>query len=163
MAHWPVATALCAYERRGGAKRCIRIVERAGISLKSKLFSSNPWSKEGCSRTDCFPCKPGELMICQRENITYSIACNTCLQQGVSNIYCGESSRTLFLRGKEHWSAYLDKTKASVLHKHQSKHHPQSSADWKVQVYNYHTKPLRRQIEESVSINNAISTSLLIP
>ena len=35
-------------------------MERAGISLKSKLFSSNPWAKEGCSGTDCFPCKPRE-------------------------------------------------------------------------------------------------------
>ena len=52
-----LATALCTYEKKRGAKWQIRIVERAGISLKSKLFLSNPWSKEGCSRTDCFPCK----------------------------------------------------------------------------------------------------------
>ena len=35
-----LATALWAYEKKRGAKRRIRIVERAGISLKSKLFSS---------------------------------------------------------------------------------------------------------------------------
>ena len=54
-----LATALRAYEKKRGAKRRIRIVERAGISLKSKLFSTNPWSKEGCVRTGCFPCMPG--------------------------------------------------------------------------------------------------------
>ena len=54
-----LATALWAYEKKRGAKRRIRIVERAGISLKKKLFSSNPWSKEGCLRTDCLPCKLG--------------------------------------------------------------------------------------------------------
>ena len=54
-----LATALRAYEKKRGAKKRIRIVERAGISLKSKLFSTNPWSKEGCVRTGCFPCLPG--------------------------------------------------------------------------------------------------------
>ena len=53
-----LATALRAYEKKRGAKKKIRIVERAGVSLKSKLFSSNPWSKEGCVRTGCFPWIP---------------------------------------------------------------------------------------------------------
>ena len=35
----------------------MRIREVVGISLKSKFFSSNPWSKEGCLIVDCFPCK----------------------------------------------------------------------------------------------------------
>ena len=53
-------------------------MERAGISFKSKLFSSNPWAKEGCSRTDSFPCKPGgwgggEGEIFRCANVTYSI------------------------------------------------------------------------------------------
>ena len=77
-----LATALLAYEKKRGAKRRIRIVERVDISVQSKLFSSNSWSKEGCSRSDCFPCKPegGEGGICRRGNVTYSIRCNTCLQ-----------------------------------------------------------------------------------
>ena len=49
-----LATALRAYEKKRGAKKRIRIVERAGVSLKSKLFSTNPWSKEGCVRTGCY-------------------------------------------------------------------------------------------------------------
>ena len=48
----------------------------------------------------------------------------------------GESSRTLFQRGKEHWSAYLGKTEASVLHKHETEHHQLVPAEWKIKVYN---------------------------
>ena len=45
-------------------------MERAGISLKSKLFSSNPWAKEGCSRSDCFSCtKRGGGSV--EENVTF--------------------------------------------------------------------------------------------
>ena len=79
-----LATALRAYEKKRGAKKRIRIVERAGVSLKSKLFSSNPWSKEGCVRTGCFPCLPGggEGGACRRENVTYCLQCNSCLKQG---------------------------------------------------------------------------------
>ena len=57
-------------------------------------------------------------------------------------------SRTLFQGGKEHWSAYFGKNEASVLHKHETKHHQQLPADWKIKVYNYHIKPLRRQIDQ---------------
>ena len=93
--------------------------------------------------------------------------CNSCLQQGEGEggpkvqIYWGETSRTLFQRGKEHWAAYASKSEASVLHKHESEHHPHAPAEWKMKVYNYHSKPLRRQIEEGVLINNARGGELL--
>ena len=48
-------------------------------------------------------------LICRCENITYYMQCLICHNAGVSKVYWGESSRTLFLRGKEHWSAYLGK------------------------------------------------------
>ena len=50
LCHTPIgklAGDLMAYERRRGANRQIIIVESAGVSLKSKLFTSNPWAKEG--------------------------------------------------------------------------------------------------------------------
>ena len=53
------------------------------------------------------------------------------------------------------------KSEASVLHKHESEHHPHAPAEWKMKVYNYHSKPLRRQIEEGVLINNARGGELL--
>ena len=76
-------------------------------------------------------------------------------------IYWGESSRTLFQRGKEHWAAYASKSEASVLHKHESEHHQNVPAEWRMKVYNYHSKPLRRQIEEGVLINNARGGEIL--
>ena len=120
-------------------------MERAGVSLKSKLFSTNPWSKEGCVRTGCFPCLP-EGGDCRRDNLVYYMQCNSCLKQGEGEggpkvqIYWGETSRTLFQRGKEHWAAYASKSEASVLHKHE--HHQNVLAEWRMKVYNYHSKPL---------------------
>ena len=158
-----LAAALRAYEKKRGSLRRIRVVERAGISLKNKLFSSNPWAKDGCGRNDCFPCKPGagEGGICRRENLTYVMTCGTCSVNGVRKVYWGETSRTLYQRGKEHWSAYLSESDKSALHKHCLLDHPQISPDWKIKVYNYHQRPLRRQIEEGVLINNALEGELL--
>ena len=42
-----LATALRAYEKKRGAKKRIRIVERAGVSLKSKLLAQTPGQKKG--------------------------------------------------------------------------------------------------------------------
>ena len=67
----------------------------------------------------------------------------------------------MFQRGKEHWSAYIGKSDSSVLHKHETEHHQNMLAEWKMKVYNYHTKPLRRQIEEGVLINIARGGELL--
>ena len=67
----------------------------------------------------------------------------------------------MFKCGKEHWAAYASKSEASVLHKHESEHHQNAPAEWKMKVYNYHSKPLRRQIEEGVLINNARGGELL--
>jgi hypothetical protein len=158
-----LAAALRAYEKKRGSLRRIRIVERAGISLKNKLFSSNPWAKDGCSRDDCFPCKPGagEGGVCRRENLTYVMTCGTCSVNGVRKVYWGETSRTLYQRGKEHLSAYLSESDKSALHKHSLLEHPQSPPDWKIKVHNYHQRPLRRQVEEGVLINNALEGELL--
>jgi hypothetical protein len=158
-----LAAALRAYEKKRGSLRRIRIVERAGVSLKNKLFSSNPWAKDGCGRHDCFPCKPGagEGGVCRRENLTYVMTCGTCSVNGVRKVYWGETSRTLYQRGKEHWSAYLSESDKSALHKHGSLEHPQTPPDWKIKVYNYHQRPLRRQVEEGVLINNALEGELL--
>ena len=93
-----LASAFREYEKKRGASRRIRIVERAGVSLKQKLFSSNPWAKEGCNREDCFPCKSegGEGGICRRENLTYKIDCMYCSKLGITKQYWGETSRTLY-------------------------------------------------------------------
>ena len=56
---------------------------------------------------------------------------------------------------------FASKSEASVLHKHESEHHQNAPAEWKMKVYNYHSKPLRRQIEEGVLINNARGGELL--
>ena len=43
--------------RKGTRMRQIRFVERAGVSLKDTLVSSNPWSDQKCGRKECFMCR----------------------------------------------------------------------------------------------------------
>ena len=54
--------------------------------------------------------------------------------------------------------AYIGKSDAFFLHKHETEHHQNVLAEWKIKVYNYYTKPLRRQIEEGVLINKSEMT-----
>ena len=99
--------------------------------------------------------------MCRRENLTYTMTCVTCSTDGVKRVYWGETSRTLYQRGKEHWSDYLSESDKSSLFKHSSSAHPKSPPEWKIKVFNYHEKPLRRQVEEGILINNARGDELL--
>ena len=38
----------------------VKIVEKAGIQLKSLLVKSDPWAGNNCQREGCLPCKTRE-------------------------------------------------------------------------------------------------------
>ena len=43
--------------RKGSNIRQIKFVERAGVSIRDSLVSSNPWGEMKCGRKTCFVCK----------------------------------------------------------------------------------------------------------
>ena len=43
--------------RRGTKIKPIKFIERAGVSLKDTLVSSNPWGDMKCGRENCFVCR----------------------------------------------------------------------------------------------------------
>ena len=49
----------------------IRVVERAGQSLKARLQTSDPSPKLPCSEARCLPCNSGELGTCRSNGIVY--------------------------------------------------------------------------------------------
>ena len=46
----------------------------------------------------------GTIPDCTRESIGYALECGDCRMQGVIRRYIGETSRSAYTRGKEHWS-----------------------------------------------------------
>ena len=104
-----------------------------GSTLMDVLTRSNPWIKEwNCTRKECLPCK-GRMMLaceeterpeprpgspalpkpskeqvraspkCTSEGFGYLIECWPCRLEGKMFTYIGESSRSPYQRGREHW------------------------------------------------------------
>eukprot|EP00794_Sanderia_malayensis_P002694 gene2694-3113_t len=60
----------------------IRVVKKAGRSLKSQLQRSDPFKEASCNRETCLICKTGGRGSCSKDGINYEIACVGCEQQG---------------------------------------------------------------------------------
>ena len=59
----------------------VKIVEKAGRSLKSILAPNYPWSFSKCEDIDCFPCSSstGKIKVhCRTPGVVYNIICNLC-------------------------------------------------------------------------------------
>ena len=140
--------------RKGTNLRRIKVVERGGITIKDVLARTNPWVKEGCSRSDCLPCKweKGKGGNCQQENVVYSISCLECRRNNIKAEYTGESSRTAYLRGKEHIEGLENEKEKNALWKHCCQEHGMKKVDFSMKVLRGHKTPLTRQIQEGVEI-----------
>ena len=141
----------------------IKMVERGGATLKSILSRLNPWGKEGCTRSDCFPCKgeKGKGGNCQAESCVYRINCEECKGRGVASLYIGETSRTPYLRGKEHLAKLQGEAKDSALWDHCVEEHGGEKVNFSMKVGNKHKTPFTRQVEEAVAIETCIADILL--
>ena len=81
----------------------IKLIERAGTSLKHKLWIADPWGGVPCRGLSCPVCTGDqENQICCVRNIIYTNSCITCKEKGTTALYVGETSRTLKERSLEH-------------------------------------------------------------
>eukprot|EP00794_Sanderia_malayensis_P001936 gene1936-2201_t len=92
----------------------IRVVEKAGRSLKSQLQRSVPFKEASCNRETCLICKTGGRGSCSKDGINYEIACVGCEQQGRDMKYHGESSKNGFTRGKQHLEELDRRSESSI-------------------------------------------------
>ena len=53
----------------------IRVVEKAGRSIKSMIQRSDPFRTEKCDRQSCMVCQTSGKGSCDKEGVTYSIRC----------------------------------------------------------------------------------------
>ena len=119
------------------------VVERSGTPLKLMFPLTKIGGGKECGRPDCRTCtqetRGEKLPPCTKRNVLYENICLVCnpdvledkdsKKKGWSpplhppSVYIGESSRSLYERGKEHWRSYRTKAEDSHIYKHQMLHH----------------------------------------
>ncbi len=132
--------------QRSGYK--FRVVEQAGISLKSILQRSDPSRDSTCNRRDCFVCTSGGRGRCDEPNVTYDIECGEC-----NAVYVGQTSKNAYSRGKEHARQMISGT--SPMSNHCRKEHAGDEPFFKMNVTgSFGNDAMLRQISESVLIHH---------
>ena len=134
----------------------VKIVEKAGMSLKSVLVKPNPWANIHCGRQQCLPCADEKSQgMCKFRSITYETSCRPCREvHQKEKIYIGESARSAFERGNEHLNDYKVKKEDSHMFKHFCDEHSSevTRPEFKMRVLKCHKTPLYRQVHEAILI-----------
>ena len=157
----------------------VRVVERAGVSLRSQLAKED--SRVGCrDRESCIVHRNGGKGDCNVEGVVYRGVCITCRDEGnasepnrngqvvgvprpqrrsVESTYYGETSKSCYTRGKQHIECLNNPTtasgKANAFVKHRELYHrdEEDSVSYRVDVVKRFRKPLERQVWEGVEIH----------
>ena len=126
-------------------------MEKTDNNIKGILQRSNPFKEKKCNREDCLVCTSGGYGQCRSQSVTYEIACKGC-----DSIYVGETSRSGYDRGKEHWNAFRSGNKTSVLKTHYDEKHQGAEQGFVMNITNtFKNDPMLRQITEAVKIRRA--------
>ena len=120
------------------------------------LQNNNPWATGLCERLDCYPCSTGDTKDCFRRNIVYTNTCKQCTEVGKTMYYVGESSRSSYERGSEHWKGFVTKKQDNHILKHLEVVHPdQNEPKFEFKVQGTFKSAFTRQITEAVMIRRA--------
>ena len=145
----------------------VKVVERAGTSLRNQFPTTTLWDGSHCGRKDCVTCSQGaeKLPNCKKASIVYENVCLQCnpgadakgelreVKDDTPTLYVGESSRTIFERSKEHWEAWRSRKEDSHILKHQMADHGGSnSPKFTMRVVRSYRSALSRQVGEAVRI-----------
>ena len=132
----------------------VKIVERAGTSLKSLLSRPNPWGNIACSREKCLTCKTEKNEgFCTKRSLTYETRCLSCAGAGREKLYIGETARSSYERGAEHQHDYKTKKADSHMHLHADEAHGgEEKPKFSMKILRCHKSPMYRQIHEAILI-----------
>ena len=126
----------------------IKLVERAGESVKRLIQRSDPFKEKKCSRENSLVCRTGGSGPCSAFGVTYEIKCEEC-----SRKYVGETSRSAYTRGVEHLRDVDGNREQSVLGRHTKEEHGGVFPDFTMSVTSVHgTDAMMRQVTESILI-----------
>ena len=113
--------------RRNGLK--IKVVEKAGQTVKKVLQRSNPFGKKKCNREDCLVCKIGKPGDCRKRGCVYQLKCKEDNRK-----YRGQTGRATYDRFKEEVRDWWNCEESSPLWRHSELFHNGDPFDVEVEV-----------------------------
>ena len=132
--------------RRNGVK--VKVVEKAGQTVKKVLQRSNPFGKKVCGREDCLVCKVGKPGDCRKRGCVDQLKCKADKRK-----YRGQTGRSTNERFKEEMKDWWNREEWSPLWRHSELYH--EGGDFEVEfevIGDSFGKPSRRMITEAVLI-----------
>ena len=149
------------YEINRFSQTRIKFVEDGGIQLKSFLVQKDPFPTLKCEKQQCFVCRSEKSenlkYACNSKNAGYRLECDTCYKNGKIRVYEGESSRSVRIRGAEHWADYRKMRPNSVLWKHKENDHKDEDMVVKMKITKIFKDPLYRQANSKGELLNSKS------
>ena len=132
--------------RESGLK--IKVVEKAGVTVKSILQRSNPFGKKRCERVDCKVCEIGVVGECRSRGCGYELVCK---EDGKK--YVGQTGISVYERTKEEWRGWQNHDNTCPLWRHSEENHGGGDFEVEIRVTDRSFgKPSRRLITEAVRI-----------
>ena len=138
----------------------IKVIEKTGESIKSKLVKSDPFKKKSCGRETCLLCSSGRNINCKSREITYEICCNSYFDETnkCDGKYDGETSRSSGERLGEHLDLYHKRNEKSIFHKHMIEAHKGERKELTMKITGrYPGDPMLRQVSEALIIKQGKS------
>ena len=137
--------------------------KKSGRKIIDKIRVSDPF-RSNCKEQECLACRNSEKFSnCRKTNIGYQITCKLCKSRGKNRIYQGESSRNLYLRGREHLNQLKNEKSNSVMLKHNMNEHENEleRVEYEMKITGSFRKPLGRIIDEGLRIKHTKKEELL--
>ena len=149
----------------------VKVVERAGTKLQYALPGFK--CEEVCKDKECFLHSSGGTGNHSQEGVVYKGECLTCAEVGPSSTpvegqlpsiveerkpmkscYFGESSKPIYVRGKQHLEAIKKPSShnTNAFAKHKMEYHLDEQAKFRLSIIKAFDKPLQRQILEGIEI-----------
>ena len=132
----------------------IRVVERAGKSIKRILAKSDPFRKTVCDQDKCKVCKLDSKANCKGRGVVYQMKCQGCIGKRTNDgLYVGETVRSVGERIGEHLTKYEVNDKSSVFHKYVEEKHGGERQNVRLKVVSScGNDAMLRQVTEAVLI-----------
>ena len=126
----------------------VKVIEKAGLTMKKALQRSDPYPKKVCERADCVVCRLGRPGECRERGCGYELKCKSDGKK-----YVGQTGRSVNERVSEEIAQWEKKDQKSPLWKHDELCHQGQGFEVEVKVKDKNFgKPTRRLITESVKI-----------
>ena len=154
----------------------VKIVERAGTTLKN-MFSTTPLlDGNKCGRKECNTCNHGAEMIpnYRKASLVYENVCRRCnpgagadkeleeVKDDTPTLYVGESSCSVFERSREHWGVWRNNKEDSHMPHHQRAKHGGDNPDFIMRVVRPYKSAFSRQVGEAVRIRRRGGAGMIL-